>query len=239
MYQFRNSVAAGMAELVGIQEWDRVVTLLAETKNISMAAFGVAGATIIILNEPFLELWLGPGFYSDDITNFFLVLAVFADQLVGLDANIVESLLALRRHTIYTVLGGLTFVVMSAVLAPVIGLKGIAFSSFVARIVWAALLQSLILQRTRRNIADFILPIARSFLFCTLLFIVSLVLSEPIYPQTWLSFAIISVLIGSSFTAVMLLFGLGTNERMLLVSRVLLLSPFLRRQVKRLPSLNQ
>ena len=223
--QLRNSTIAGMAELIGNQEWTRVKSLLAETKNILMAIFVIAGAGIIVMNGSFLELWLGPGFYSDKITNLFLILAIFADQIIGLDMNVAESLLALREQAIYTLLGGIVFIGLGAVLSPAIGLKGIAIAAFVSRIVLGGLILLLIMRRMKSGLLVFIQPIARMLTFCIVLFAFAFLFSDAIHPETWISFVIITLLLGGSFAVATLFIGLGRSDRKQLLNRAVHFMP--------------
>lgn len=125
----------GLAGLCGRQEWRRVEEVRFELHLLALALTTVLGVGVIALNESFLRLWVGPGYYAGHAANIWLVVAAIQGIWLRLDGTLADSLLQFRERAVLSIVGGLLGLLAGAALARLLGLAGMAAGTVAGRLV--------------------------------------------------------------------------------------------------------
>ena len=132
--QILSSGGPGIAGLCGSGEWHRVNKVRTEMHVIAVGIMAVVGAGVLALNEPFLRLWVGDGFYGGHLTNVLLVLIAFEMVLFRVDSVIVDSMLEFRPKARAMLISGVFVVVAGGYMSSIWGLPGMAMGVFLGRL---------------------------------------------------------------------------------------------------------
>jgi O-antigen/teichoic acid export membrane protein len=122
--QMLSSVNPGLVGLVGSEQFDRVEQVRRRIQVIGMGGMCVVGVGIVLLNERFLELWVGTGYYGGDLLNALLVLLGVQYTMIRIDGVIVEGMLALKEKGVVTLLSGATSIGLGLPIASSLGPSG-------------------------------------------------------------------------------------------------------------------
>lgn len=111
---------AGTGDLFGRKRTKELIAVRAELINAVSGMLFVVGAGLVLLNEPFLSLWMGEVYFAGRAVNLLIVLFLYQTLLSGIDSAMLESDLAIRERSLI----GLTSVLLS------LGLGGLLLWSF-------------------------------------------------------------------------------------------------------------
>lgn len=148
MSQLWFSGGPGVAKLCGEKNWERLSQVRQEMHQLTLSTMTLTGVGVILLNESFLHLWLGPGLYGGHLLNMFLVLNALALSFYRIDGLIVDCLLDYKLRAGAHFFCGLLAVALSCLLAPRIGPAGIALGGLIALVLLNAYFPFLIRKRT-------------------------------------------------------------------------------------------
>lgn len=223
MVQLIRSGAPGITGLCGQRDWPRVEKVRTEMHMFAIGIMTVVGVGVLALNEPFLGLWVGDGFYGGYLTNLLLVLIAFQMVLFRVDDVIVEGMLAFREKAFAEFACGLFTLVAGGLMAYNWGLAGMAMGVFLGRVGLLVYLPVLISRRTGRPIKEHLQSMVRPVAVACLLLPGAYLLSPMLHPQTWLSLAVTASLLGCATAGVMWGIGLGKDARTVLSRRLVAL----------------
>ncbi|MGH2679411.1 MAG: lipopolysaccharide biosynthesis protein [Actinomycetota bacterium] len=121
------AIMPGLGGLVGAGELARAVRIRRETISLIWLFTIVSGATTLLWEESFLQLWVGVGYYPGAMAILMVMLMVLQFALIRTDANIIDLTLDLRRKvvlgTVSTVLAvGLAWLFLGPLDMGIIGL---------------------------------------------------------------------------------------------------------------------
>jgi O-antigen/teichoic acid export membrane protein len=207
--QLLGSGSSGIAGLCGQGDWTRVAKVRTEMHVVGIGVMSIIGAGVLALNEPFLQLWVGEGFYAGNITNFLLVMISLVMILFRIDGVIIDSLLQFRPKAIAMVLSGSLLVLSGGSLTYIWGLAGMALSVFLAYIILLVYFHWLINSRVQISPKEYFYSIMRPITLACFFFLIAITLSPFLRMQSWISFLSTAGL----FTCIgcMLIWFLGFN----------------------------
>ncbi|MGQ0765582.1 MAG: lipopolysaccharide biosynthesis protein [Gemmatimonadota bacterium] len=134
--QLLTSGNAGLAGLCGREEWQRVAAIRRELWLGALGSMTVAGVTVILINGPFLQQWIGPDMHAGVGVTALLVLLTLQVQLVRVECVIADAMMMVREKTLDLLVAGTLGAVAGALLTPTFGLAGMAAGTVVGR-MWS------------------------------------------------------------------------------------------------------
>ncbi len=221
--QLLSSSAAGIAGLCGRSEWHRVASVRIEMQVVGIALMTVIGAGVLALNEPFLTLWVGAGFYGGNITNLLLVLVALETVLFRVDNLIVDGLLAFRPKAWATLISGIFIMLAGGGMSYLWGLSGMALGMFLGRLGLLIYLPMLIARRTGVSNKTYVEALIRPAIIGCLLLLCAYFLGPVLQPHTWLSFFANAIALGLGALMLVWFFGLREGEQVMLSQRFIAL----------------
>jgi O-antigen/teichoic acid export membrane protein len=93
------AIMPGLGGLVGAGDLPRAIKIRNETMSLVWLFSIATGAAILIWEESFLRLWVGPQYYPGAGTMLMIVLSVLQFSLIRTDTNIIDLTLDLRHKT--------------------------------------------------------------------------------------------------------------------------------------------
>jgi O-antigen/teichoic acid export membrane protein len=136
--QLLGSGNAGIHGLAGAGALERVQALRREMLSLAITGMTVLGAGVVVLNEPFLRLWVGDGFYAGPLVNVLLVGISIQAVLFRVESSFTDSFLLLREKALAMGAAGLLSIVLAALLGMRYGLAGVALGMLLGRMGWSA-----------------------------------------------------------------------------------------------------
>lgn len=214
-----SSGGPGIAEICGRGDWPRLEKVRNEMHVMALCGMAVIGAGVLSLNQVFLHLWVGDGFYGGNLLNLLLVLAAFEMLLFRVDSTIVDSMLEFRAKTFIILACGVVSLILGAILTWMWGLPGMALGVFLGRLGLFLYIPALI-YRKGISIGKYLKSTRRTAIVALGLFILSYYLRQFIQPSTWVSLIITIILSGSLALGIILILGVNQNYRKVLIKRM-------------------
>ena len=151
-------ITPGLGGIIGSGQHKKAASVRAEMMTFAWLVATALGATILVWNRSFLNLWVGPGHYVGPVAAFLITLVVTQFVLIRIDAGIIDLSLNLRRKVLLGLVSAATAIVISGILVGyfklgVIGLSlgliigrmllSVAYPSIVGRFLGASLVSQL------------------------------------------------------------------------------------------------
>jgi len=220
MSMLLSSGGPGISGLCGQGDWLRVEKVRTEMFIMAIAGMTLIGSGVIALNEWFLALWVGKGYFAGQMTNVLLVLAAIVKVFFRVDTVIVSGLLELRRQALSSLISGLVVVVVGGSLCRFWGMQGMALGSLLGYILQWCYLQSVIYGRMPSSIGRF----WRSLfvLAGTMLVVLLLSLSSSLQLQAggWYTFLLNSGMCAVLVSLILWFIGLRSEQRHMLLAKI-------------------
>jgi len=130
-------ITPGLGGIMGAGDYARARQIRAEMMLFTWLAVTVVGSTILLWNQAFLELWVGPGRYTGTLPELLILLLVAQFILLRNDANIIDLTLELSTKVVI----GLVSVTLSVVVAGVLvgrwdaGIPGLVLGLIAGRLI--------------------------------------------------------------------------------------------------------
>jgi O-antigen/teichoic acid export membrane protein len=118
----------GLADVIGRREWSRASVLRADMLAVGWLSATVIGTVILLWNQAFLEMWVGPGHYAGPWSNVLLVLMMVQTVIIRSEASVINAALRIRERVIVSALAALLSCVAAIVLVPWFGIPGLCLS---------------------------------------------------------------------------------------------------------------
>jgi O-antigen/teichoic acid export membrane protein len=222
--QLLSSGGPGIAGLCGQGEWARLGKVRLEMHLTALAAITVVGAGVLTLNQSFLGLWLGAGFYGGHVLNLLLVIIALESLMFRVDGVIVDAMLEFRAKTYISIAFGAASILLGGWLAYVWGLPGMALGIFLARLGSLVGLP-FIMAKKGIPVIGYLRSMMRPYLVATIILLACFLTSSWFAVQTWL-FLMLSGLLLALLSAVFIwLAGLSRDQRAMLVKHLATLFP--------------
>jgi len=229
--QLLSSGGPGIAGLCGKCEWDRVGKVRLEMHLAAVAAMTVVGVGVLTLNQPFLSLWVGEGFYGGHLLNFLLVVIALESLIFRVDGVIVDSMLEFRSRTFISIACGAVSLLLGGWLASVWGLPGMALGILLGRL-GALVSFPFIIAKKGIPVVSYLRSMIRPYLVIAIILAICFFFSSWFPVQTWLSLIFSGILLSLLSAGFIWLVGLSRNQRDMLMKHLATLIPRLNGCVK-------
>ena len=220
MAELLASGGPGMALLAGREEWDRVVLVRAELYRIAVGMTTVLGAVLLVLNQSFVHLWIGPRFYAGDDLNALLVVGAVASVLYRSDGVVTDAMLEFRSRAVVALGLGVLGVAAGALLLRAWGMEGMAVAAAAVRLLLCAYVPVLVARRTGRTFASLLRDVARPVAAAAAVMAVAFAVGRDVHVDTWLALVPAAAVVGVVAGGAWWYAGLVSSERTALLQRL-------------------
>lgn len=209
----------GLAGLCGQGQWSRIEGLRRELQVLAIGMGTFLGVAMVSLNEAFLRLWVGEGFYAGTLTNLLLVLVAGAHALFLIDALLMDYMQLFRSKAQAMVVTGLGILAAGGLLTYALGMAGMPLGVFGGYVALLAYSQKIIKEKMNLQTSQMRVW-ARPLAISALCLLASLGLAPFLQPRSWLSFLLQAAVVGS-LTLVVVWFAIFLpSDRRLIVERL-------------------
>jgi O-antigen/teichoic acid export membrane protein len=105
----------GLGGLVGSGNWSLASRVRAELMATTWLVTVAAGATLLVWNRAFIELWVGGAHYAGTVPTLLIVIAVTQFALIRNDARVIDLTLSIRGKVLLGLLSAALSVALAAV----------------------------------------------------------------------------------------------------------------------------
>ena len=216
------AVMPGLGGLIGAGERERAVAVRNEMMAITWLVTAAAGATILVWERCFLNLWVGPRYYPGTTTMLLIVVMVLQFAVIRTDSNVIDLTLVLRAKVLLGLLSACTsvglavvaFVWLDAGLAGVVA--GFIAGRLILTVAYPLLIGRLLEVARRTQLVAALRPAAVT----VLLFALAAYLGRVVDVSSWVSLAAGATVTGALCLGGGYLAGLPRAQRRQLRIRV-------------------
>jgi O-antigen/teichoic acid export membrane protein len=112
------AITPGLGGIIGSGDMKRAARLRDEIMSIIWLVITASGATILLWNRAFLELWVGPDHFSGPLPHLLIIMSIMQLIFIRADANIIDVTLRLSQKVL---LGLLSVTISVAAASFVVG----------------------------------------------------------------------------------------------------------------------
>lgn len=215
-----SSANAGLAGLCGKGEWERVDQIRREMYLVTIVAVTIIGVGVLCLNQAFLELWVGGGYFGGVPLNILLVVVFFLTVLLRIDGAIVAAMMLFREQAKVFLIGGLVSIITGALAMSFLGLPGMVLGLICGQSLVIALTWRLLTQRLHIRVSEYLLGIARPLFVGLGLLVASVIVTPYLHANTWVDFILWAAGIGIVSIVIMWFVGLSQQAKSILLERL-------------------
>lgn len=222
LQQLLRSGNAGIGLLVGQKNWGKIESLRIEMQQIAFMGLTVIGSVTVLLNDSFLQLWVGKGYYGGTLLTLLIVLNTFIWQLVCLDAIPLDALLKIRPKVIVMFVWGIIGLTTAVLMVPIMGSAAfplcLSLSNLGIYISQHYLIRRYSGLRTAIHVKALIRPLITTMILFAV--IVSIAEWEFFHCVHWVEISLKSALIAALTTSGYFFLGISPHVRRRLITRI-------------------
>jgi O-antigen/teichoic acid export membrane protein len=214
-------VAPGLGGIIGTGNLQKAMGVRNEIMSLSWLIVAVAGSTILLWNQSFLQLWVGSNYNAGPLPTLVIVLLVTQLVLIRNDAAVLNLTLDLRNKVIIGFISVTLSVVAAGVMVEIfnLGIVGLGLGFIGGRLVLTIAYPWSVGRFLGMPFSTQIRGILRPGFTLTCLFGTALYLSSFLKATTW-----IELILSVGITSVIVLFiavfvGLSTRQRQQMTQR--------------------
>ena len=214
------SVTPGLGGVIGQKQYKKAVMIRREMMQTSWLLITACGATILLWNRSFIDLWVGSDYYAGFWVNLLILLVVMQLIFIRIDAFIIDLTLNLRFKVIFGAIAAILSICLAVVLIPLFGIEGLCIALILGRIVltvsYPLIVSSFLSASIKSQLADLVRPA----LVTAILFASACYLGQDILVSNWI------VWMAFTFSSFGLIFcigfytGFNTEQREQLIGRI-------------------
>ena len=130
-----HGVKPGIGKFLGLNEKNSLLKIRSFIHLISWTMFISFGCSILILNESFIEIWLGKNEFAGNLSNLMIVILTLQYLVIEIDGSFITLTLNLKRKVVIDFLSGIVSVVISFLLIEEYGIVGLCLGLISGRII--------------------------------------------------------------------------------------------------------
>lgn len=142
-------IIPGVGKLLGLEEYDKVRKVTANINNITFLLTTASGVAIILLNQSFLNIWVGEGLYAGTIANLLIMMMIMQDTFIKHDSYIISATLDLKHKVLLTLVAGVAFLLIGYFMADKFGIIGLCVSMIAGKFILYVGQQRILYQKLR------------------------------------------------------------------------------------------
>ena len=109
-------IMPGLGSIIGTGDYQKAIRLRDEINSFIWLVATTLGASILIWNRVFIELWVGADHYSGALPNLLIVIAAMQLALIRSDGNIIDLTLRMSQKVLLGLLSVITSIVSASIL---------------------------------------------------------------------------------------------------------------------------
>jgi O-antigen/teichoic acid export membrane protein len=212
----------GLGGLIGAGDVERATGIRNETMSLTWLLTTAAGATMLVWERPFLDLWVGDKYYPGTTAMVLIVVMITQFAVIRTDSNIIDVTLEVRDKVLLGLLSagvsvGIAIALLHTMTSPVTAIvAGFIIGRLILSVAYPLLIGRLLSVAPRRQLAAAVRPALAT---CAL-FALGAVLGRALGAVSWLTLVGGSIATAVAATVVAFAAGLPRGQRRLLVSRI-------------------
>jgi len=210
---------SGILGLAGKREWKRLAAIRGEQQIVAVGLVGFLGAGIVLLNGPFVSLWLGPAFYGGVELSLALVLLTLFTALARTDAMFLLAIRKVNDSSWLSAIALVTSLGAAYVGAQNWGLNGLIMGLTLGRFMMYLGQGIVVRQFLTEQAAEVSSRLPRVLLASSLVVGISWFLAPRISVQSWTEFCLLAALCGLVSTSLLIFMGYSRSDRKLFLTR--------------------
>ena len=219
------SAGPGVARLVGEGLRDRALGVRANLLVLGLGAAVAVGSAVLVVNQAFVDLWVGSSLYGGTTLNILLVVLAVVTVLIRVDSLIVDACLGFRARSSVTLVGAVIGVLAGLVLGHGGSVVGATTGLLLGRVAVLVVMPVLVARATGADVDAVVRPLVRpGVVGIALLGTAAVVGASVTVPATWAAVVVAAAMTTGLAGAVYVLVGADGRTRRDLVGRVLLLA---------------
>lgn len=143
-------IMPGIGKLYGLNEYEKINTIRRKINSITFLLTTAAGATIIMFNGSFLQVWVGKEFFAGNLANILIMVVVIQNTFIKQDGYIISTTLDLRKKVFLTLISGMLFLILGFVFIEKLGISGLCLSLLIGKL-WLFIGQRNIIRQKFKN----------------------------------------------------------------------------------------
>ena len=180
-----SGVVPGIGNFFGKGEFEKIK---ASRKTIFLliwwATFSL-GISILVLNNSFLSLWIGPGKYAGDIENLLIILIAIQYTFYFTSGTFINATLDLQQKVSLSGLGAFTTILLSFALVPHYEILGLCISILLGRLFMTIGLPAFLRKKINDNSPVFNLENARPAIIALIGLVIGAFIQQNIFITNW------------------------------------------------------
>lgn len=126
-------VMPGIGKLYGLKEYEKINRVRGTLQSITFLLSTAAGVTIIFLNNSFLTVWVGNGYFVGNLANMLIMLMVIQNTFINQDGYIISTTLDLKKKVFLSLISGLLFIILAFILIKKFEIIGLCVSLILSK----------------------------------------------------------------------------------------------------------
>jgi O-antigen/teichoic acid export membrane protein len=183
-----SAIIPGLGGLIGERHFAKAQVIRGETMRTNWLLATAIGASILLWNRSFVNLWVGMENYAGFTENLLIVLTTVQLVFIRTDASIIDLTLDLRQKVILGGLSGLITIGLSVVLIKSWGILGLCLGLLIGRSLLSVAYPLLVGSALEMSPRLRILNLLRPGVVLISLFAISSYLGNQILAQGWIAF---------------------------------------------------
>jgi hypothetical protein len=216
----------GVGGLLGSQQFARAAQARRELLMMTWLFVTAAGATILLWNQAFVRLWVGPEFYGGVVVTLLTVLVAAQTAFIRVDAYLIDAALRPRARVIVGALAATLTVVLGIVGTKAWGIPGLCLGMLAGRAVQSVAYPLVVARNMGHAAGRSTIPgVIRAVLASTALFALATAASGTIVITSWMALTVGTAVTFAASAGVALIVGASPATRATLMRRIRAVRP--------------
>lgn len=219
------SSGSGLALLCSRRDWVKINNVRLTLQQLALGIGTIVAGTILVVNQPFIRLWLGQDYFGGERLTTFLALVFVFVTFSQVDSMMIDSLMGYRHRALLTAVGACMAIIGGLSSISALGPVGVAAAVLGARLVMTVGLLVLVGQRCG-SLWTHAMHLVRPILVSALLIGVARVYASTLqsvisnWPQLVLVTGAVPIVIGASWMMLALPASTRTTQRARLLNQL-------------------
>jgi O-antigen/teichoic acid export membrane protein len=215
-------ISPGLGGIIGAGNYRKANRVRGEAMLLTWLIVTIAGSTILIWNDAFLELWVGAEYQAGSNLTFWILLMSIQLILIRNDGNIIDLTLDLRHKVILGAISSAISVVTAAVLVAWLrwGAVGVCLAFITGRLLMTIGYPLIVGKVLNCNGAAQLRAAIRPVLTTLATFLLAMRVQQHVLAQSWLALVIGVMATLVVVSLLVLVIGVTSSQRRQILHRV-------------------
>lgn len=215
-------VTPGLGGIVGKKDFEKANQVRGELMIFTWLIVTVFGATMLLWNHSFVNLWVGEEYYAGAVSNLLIILMVSQFVFIRNDANIIDLTLDLRSKALIGLLSAGCSALLSGILVGVfkLGIVGLTTGFIIGQLILSIGYPLIVGRFFEISTASQLKVILRPALITIFLFVPLALLGKYIIVKTWISLVLTAGTTTGLLSLLTLYLGVTMEQRNSLLNRI-------------------